>query len=474
MSNRIVLTLLLAVGWASLMAQPYNPNPDWRSTDRHYATGGQFVDLNLDGWLDFVVSNGNDMRRERVGVYYNRNGVLETYPSWESSDLGYHGHLAVGDVNQDGLPDVAVGVLLPEGGPGVKLYLNRNGRLSTTPDWTSTHSFNGWHCAFGDPDGDGDLDLAIGSFWPYGSGATRHFIFFNRGGTLERTASWQITNITDVAQMEFCDVDNDGDLDLVLIAEQGNMIYRNHNGVLSTVPDWTSTDSACQFANTLAIGDVSGDGRPDLVMSDNNQVSCGSGRFKLYRGLSNGVFENTYSWSYFDGYVAPVALADVNNDGKLDLATGKWWGVLRLFLNTGSGFPNTPSWNSAVSLVAEAICFGDINRDGVSFRREFKDIYTGETRHLQDTDALFTDTQIAQLPRKLFYLDNQPIDRILRVVVDGRVLSPTEYCFNLTNAWVSLKNPPQRSFYVEYEYSQRLDMGVTDWQNGGNIVFLHR
>ncbi len=435
-------------GWAQL---PYNTSPDWRSADRHYATGGLFADINGDGWLDFVVSNGNDMRRERVAVYYNINGVLETTPSWESSDTGYHGHLTVGDINGDGWLDVVVAVLLPQGGAGVKLYLNQGGTLSSAPNWVSAVSFYGWHPALGDPDADGDLDLAIGGFWPYGSGQTRHFIFFNRNGMLETTPSWEVTTVRDVAHMEFGDVDRDGDLDLIAIARQGNLIFRNQNGVISTTPDWVSTDNNRQFANTLALGDVTGDGYLDLIMSDNNQLSGGSGYHKLYRNLGTGVFESIPSWRYYDGYVSGVALADVNGDGRLDLAVGKWWGSIHLFLNTGTGLSSTPIWNSAVQPVAEAICFGDLNRDGI-------------------VRATYTSSQ----GQKLHYLGHQPIERILQVVADGRSLSPAEYCYNLTNGWISLRNSPSQSLIVEYEYSTRLEMGVTDWDNRGNIIFYHR
>ncbi|CUU38401.1 Repeat domain-containing protein [Armatimonadetes bacterium DC] len=447
LSGWLVATLATA-GWTQM---PYRPSPEWRSADRRYATGGVFADLNNDGWLDFVVSNGNDMRRERVAVYYNTNGTLATTPGWESSDVGYHGHLAVGDINADGWLDVVVAVLLPQGGPGVKLYLNQGGTLSPTPSWASAVSFYGWYPALGDPDTDGDLDLAIGGFWPYGSGQTRHYIFFNRNGMLETTPSWQVTGIRDVAHMQFGDIDRDGDLDLVAAAREGNLIFRNQNGIISTTPDWVSTDNNRQFANTLALGDVTGDGFLDLIMSDNNQLTGGSGYYKLYRNLGTGVFESTPHWRYYDGYVSGVALADVNGDGHLDLAAGKWWGNVRLFLNTGTGLSATPIWSSAVQLVVEAICFGDLNRDG-----------------------LVQATYTASAGQKLHYLGRQPIERILQVRVDGRTLSPAEYCYNLTNGWISLRDSPAQSLTVEYEYSTRLEMGVTDWENRGNIVFYHR
>lgn len=60
------------------------------------------------------------------------------------------------------------------------------------------------------------------------------------------------------------------------------------------------------------------------------------------------------------------------------------------------------------------------------------------------------------------------------MVVDGQELPPTDYCYNLTNGWVSLRNTPAADVRIEYEYSTRLEMGVTDWENRGNIVFYHR
>lgn len=111
----------------------------------------------------------------------------------------------------------------------------------------------------------------------------------------------------------------------------------------------------------------------------------------------------------------------------------------------------TPVWSSAVQPVVEAICFGDINRDG---------IVQGVYRSHQQ--------------KKLHYLGRQPIERIHRVVVDGNELPPTEYCYHLLDGWVSLRNVPTQEVVVEFEYSVLLDMGVTDWDRRGNILFYHR
>jgi len=474
--KRAACLLVVCLSPSALEGQQiYGNDPDWRSSDRHYATGGAFFDVDQDGWPEFVVSNGNDILREKVGVYKNNAGTLANSPGWQSSDVRYHGHLTTGDIDQDGYEEVVVAVLIAEGGSGVKYYHNNAGTLTSSPAWESANSFYGWHCSLGDPDQDGDLDLLIGSSDAYGSGRWKNFIYFNNDGSLETSPSWRTDDRNNLDHMEFCDVDGDGDLDVVAIGSgTANFIYRNNDGQVAKAPDWNSTDNFNQFANTLAVGDCTGDGRPDLIMSDNNQLNGGSGRFKLYAGRKSGSFQKTYGWSYFDGYVSAVALADLDNDGDLDLATGAWWDKTRIFLNTGSGFAGTPSWNSNPTIVVEAICFGDVNRDGNVDTQEYKDVYTGETRRGGPGPMFLRGMIPGARPRKLYYLDHRPVESVLRVVVDGRELSLTEYCLNRINGWISLGERPRREVRIDYRHSTRLDMGVTDWENNGNLLYLHK
>lgn len=455
------------IGFTSiaLLARPgagqtiYRTTPDWVSADMEVSTGGALVDLDRDGWPDFVVANGNDIYRQRLVVYMNRgDGTFPPRPDWQSADLGYHGHLDVADVNGDGWLDVAVSLLLNEGGPAAKLYLNHDGVLSSNPDWTAAEVANAFGAVFGDANGDGRPDLAVATGWPYGNPHIfKNTVHLNVNGALERTASWQSDDSWGYDGAIWVDADNDGWLDLAgLGSNTDTWIYRNlgrGGGGLDPVARWRTTDNNGQFAIMAAAGDVNGDGFRELFVTDNTQLYRGSGYFRQYDGLPQGFYTTTPTWRYYDGYGSAVALADVNGDGLLDLATGAWWDNTRLFINQGSGFAPGDTWRSASTSVVEKIVFGDVDNDGRRHEREVFGPGGG----------------------RLYYLEHQPIESVVGVKLDGRDLAFSEFTYSLPFGWVSVKSPPQDELVIEYVYSLDLDMGITNWDSSrGNYLYYNQ
>jgi hypothetical protein len=463
----IVTTLgLAAVLAAGAGAQIYPATPDWVSSDLRYSTGAALVDLDRDGWLDLVVANGNDIREEPLAVYYNRgDGTFPASPDWESSDDAYNGHLAVADVNGDGFDDVAVARLLESssGSDAARLYLNQAGTLSSLPDWRSDEQARAFGVAFGDVDLDGRPDLAVATGWPYSpSRLYPDYVYVNAGGALPATASWQSLDSSGDMGVLWADADGDGWLDLVATGRGSpTRVYRNTAGTLAPTPIWTSADNPGQYAIMIAEGDVDGDARRDLLVTDNTQLSGGSGKFRLYTGLSGGYYTGLPVWDYDEGYGSAVALADLDGDGALDLATGAWWDHTRLFLNTGSGLPSLPDWSSGGTSVVEKIVFGDVDR-------------AGET----DAVEIFRPRRHA-LPRvrseRLFHLRSRPVERLRAVVLDGELLPASRYTFDRETGRLTVHRAPRHALEVRYVESDSPDMAVTNWDSTlGNWLYYHR
>jgi len=160
----------------------YSSPPWWQSYEAYTAYDVTFGDVNRDGWLDMVLA-GNYMP---VCLFLNKGGYYATTPDWESSGDYETIQCALGDINGDGYLDLAIaenGQLL--GRSRVWVFMNGSGSFENTPSWNSQDSRSYYSTvAFGDPDSDGDLDLAAGGWWEPA------VIFENVGGVLQKPPAW--------------------------------------------------------------------------------------------------------------------------------------------------------------------------------------------------------------------------------------------------------------------------------------------
>lgn len=455
--RKTTLIILLIIPCLSSGQINLNSTPFWTSTDvADYATGGAWVDINNDGFLDLVVSNGNDMARQRIAIYMSNNGTLPTTATWQSADIDYHGHLSAGDINNDGFTDIAVSVYIGASGFNqkgkVKVYMNNNGTLSSNPSWLSADSLYTFSCALGDADGDGDLDLAVACGEAYNNRPDNLRIYFNNNGTMSSLPGWKSINLTCGMDVTFADINKDGKLDLVFACERyPNYVYLNNGDSISKSPSWTSGDGSI-YANSLFVNDINNDGFLDLAVSDNNQLG-GSGRFKIYMNNS-GTLTTTPSWtSRNNGYMSGICLANLTIDEFPELLCGGWWMKCWIYQNNNGSFPADSQWASNTSSVVEAIFCGDFDNDGVFLKN---DQYT----------SIGT--------KKLYYVSKKPIHKLIEVRYGSTIIPMTDYCFDSENGWISLKNPPANgvTISVKYNVSNDLDIAVTNWDNTkGNYVF---
>ena len=457
----LIFILSLFITKSCFASIPLPSSPSWTSSDNDYSTGGALADVNGDGWLDFLMSNGNDMAMDQNSVYMNNAGTLETLASWRSSDNGYFGHCYVGDVNNDGLPDLAVAYLGSSGSGErtARIYRNDSGTLGAAPWWKAHDTHSSFDCCLGDVDLDGRLDLAISAGDAYHSETDSVRIYRNNGGTFDTLPFWTAHEGTPSDAVRFCDIDNDGDLDLFAGQHDRISMYRNNAGTLEQSPSWVAR-TGVGWALRLAFADYDNDGFLDLAVACNNQLGDPNG-IRVYHN-SGGTLDTLPSFSMldFDTEASCVAWADVNGDQYLDLAVGRWYGAVRVFENHAGALDTTPTWSWSPSnpqdLVCEAVVWGDLTNG-----------------HL----ASVTESYDGDGQRKLFNLHRRPLQALDSVYVNGARVPTAGFCFDLLGGWASLASaPPSGSGNVVffYRYSMAPDLAVTNWDaSHGNYVFLN-
>jgi len=446
---------------------PLPSAPSWSSSDNDYSTGGAIADVNGDGWVDLLTSNGNDMHMDQNGVYLNSQGTLETVASWRSSDNGYFGHCYVGDIDNDGDMDLAVGYLGSSGSGELtaRVYRNDGGELTSTPWWKARDQHSSFDCCFGDVDLDGDLDLAISAGDAYQNEVDSVRIYRNNGGALDTLPFWTAHEGHCSDAVRFADIDNDGDLDLfvgqVVPNEDRGFVsmYRNTAGILEDMPSWTAR-AGVGWVLRLALGDFDNDGYLDLAAASNDQTGEPNS-IKVFHN-TGGTLDTIAAFTMLrrNTYSSCVAWADVNGDGHADLAAGGWWEPAVVFENHAGVLDTAPAWSWAPSnpnnLVCEAIVFGDMTNSHLSAMAES---FSGNGQ------------------RKLFNFSHRPAQFLDSVCVDGARVPVSGYCLDLLVGWVSLASAPPpgtANVSVFYRYSLSPDLAVTNWdQSHGNHLFLN-
>ena len=180
--------------------------------------------------------------------------------------------------------------------------------------------------SFGDFNGDHKIDVLVSIG---GSATGQEIVFLGNGdGTFQAAkSSAGLYNPTSVAVGDF---NGDGKLDLVVdgIVLNGGSVVSSGGYLLLGNGDGTFQSPVVTFpsAGPVAAADLNGDGKLDLVMS----------AVDIYLGNGDGTFSNTNNYVPVPisgtSSSVPIAIADFNLDGKPDIAVGN-----NIFLGNGNG-----------------------------------------------------------------------------------------------------------------------------------------
>jgi Bacterial Ig-like domain (group 3)/FG-GAP-like repeat/FG-GAP repeat len=355
-----------------------------------YQTGGYgassvaVTDVNGDGKPDLLIANpcvgyecngdaavlgvllGNGDGTFQNAITYNQGYGAVVFENFFGFAIG--GSIAVADVNGDGEPDVlATSNILSSGGVNVLLG-NANGSFHAAANYNPT-GFDSVFVAAGDVNGDGKPDLLVldrcvlFSVCPSPLGGFLVGVLLGNGdGTFQPAVSY----LSDVAgavsaALALADVNGDGKPDLLMVSPSGPVLevaLGNGDGTFQAASDYALNFSP----NYVAAADVNGDGKIDALVTDTEGV-------EVLLGNGNGTFQPPVEYATVSAGES-VVVGDVNGDGKLDMIVANLGngtansGSVSVLLGNGNGTFQTPVTYSTGAVNTTGVALADMNGDG--------------------------------------------------------------------------------------------------------------
>ena len=366
--NRDGLLDLVVVNAGSDSVSVLLANGDGTFQDaQSYAVGGDaesvtVADVNGDGCPDIVTGNSND---GTVSVLLgNPNGTFQAQQTFATDD-GPEG-VAIGDVNGDGKPDIVtanydndtVGVLLGNGDgtfQTVQLYAAGSGPQALV---------------LADVNHDGKLDIVTANSY----GGTFSTLLNNGDGTFGASSDLPVGQ--NPYAVAVADLNHDGNLDVVVpgYSDDTLSVYFGNGDGTFQARQIISLDSG-SGPDGLAIADLNGDGKPDLVTANytSNSIS-------VLPGNGDGTFGTAQTYAISGDGPNQLIVGDFNGDGFPDVVTA----------NFTSGDASVLLNNRGLHDVTGQI---RVTRGGLRFNRG-TNLYTQQ--------ITLKNTSSAPIPRSLF------------------------------------------------------------------------
>jgi hypothetical protein len=316
------------------------------------------ADLNRDGKVDLAVAN---FTAESVSVLLGDGAGGFSLAAGSPIALTHPWAIAVADVNRDGKADLAVTDGYANG--AYVLLGNGAGGFSVTPDSPIYVGLTSRAATAADLNGDGKPDLVVSSG---GAGDLSLLVGDGAGGFVDAAGTPQGVG-TEPRGVTAADFDRDGKPDLaVAIFNYDNLtILRNTTPFpagSAFFPAPGSPAGAGSDPRAVAAADLNRDGRLDLAVANRS-----SHNVSVLLGNGAGGFGPASGSPFFSGgFPVSVAVADVNRDGSLDLAVANSGeDDVAVLLGNGAGaFSAAPTSPVSAGTTPRAVAAADLNRDG--------------------------------------------------------------------------------------------------------------
>jgi hypothetical protein len=258
--------------------------------------------------------------------------------------------IVTADVNNDGKPD-----LISTSDSDIYVSLG-NGDGTFQPAVGYAAGGNSLYVSASDFNGDGNLDLAATGF------GTLSILLGNGDGTFQ---PFQYAPGAEGALSVEGDFNGDGRQDIAVTAGPAVAILLGNGDGTFQNPVYYSVTNSQNYATFLATGDFNGDGKLDLVATVQSDSA-----FSILLGNGDGTFQNPTETSV-EYQAGDVVAADLNRDGKLDLAIYvlqnglRGEGEIATLVGNGDGTFQPPTYYPLGGVIISGLKVGDLNGDGI-------------------------------------------------------------------------------------------------------------
>jgi hypothetical protein len=318
------------------------------------------ADFTNHGILDLAVSE--EVTHVDLG---NGNGTFRFVSNATDSVFEIFGNnnTAYGDFNGDGNLDLAYSAIWgphdePQTGMAVSLG---NGNGTFNPGWRFVDTSNVYvtELVAGDFNRDGKLDLAAGD-------AINTSVFLGNGdGTLKLTTTYSGVGGVNVVTGDF---NGDGILDLLFYGDETSqgtqgpisIAFGNGDGTFQTPVNVAAPGGQCAFSPRLLVSDFNGDGNLDIAYCS-TRTSIG-----ILLANGDGTFQKPTYYSVGSGGDFSFTAGDFTSDGNTDLLVSNYdQGEVAILLGNGDGTFQPRTQVMTDQNAENGIVTGDFNSDGL-------------------------------------------------------------------------------------------------------------